>query len=229
MTRRAAIFTYISSLLISLFISLPSKAQNKTLETETVQTDSISLIHGIAVSFDLVGAIQNMVSDYGQYEAAVRLNLRDTYFPVLEVGIGSADHDDVVSQTHYKSSAPYFRIGADYNLMKDKHDLYRIYGGLRYAFSYFSYDITHPDIVDPIWGDEVPYSASDVKCNSHWAEISAGVDATIFGPLHLGWSVRYRKRISQKNGSMGNVWYVPGFGKSGSTRLGGTFNITIDI
>ena len=229
MTQRAAIFTYISSLLISLVISIPCKAQNTKLETETVQADSISLIHGFAVSVDLVGAIQRMVSDYGQYEAAIRLNLRDTYFPVLEVGIGSADHNDDVSQTRYKSSAPYFRIGADYNLMNNKHDIYRIYGGIRYAFTYFNYDLSHPDVVDPIWGDIVPYSANNVKCNYHWAEISAGVDATLFGPLHLGWSVRYRKRISHNSGSMGNVWYVPGFGISGGTRLGGTFNITIDI
>ena len=229
MTRRAAIFIFISSLLFSLTFSTPCRGQNTKDLDFGEQTDSISLIHGIAVSFDLAGAIQRMVSDYGQYEASVRLNLQDKYFPILEVGIGSADHDDVVTQIHYKSSAPYFRIGADYNLMKDKHDDYRIYGGLRYAFSYFNYDISHPDITDPTWGGKAPYSADGVKCNSHWAELSAGIDAKLFGPIHLGWSVRYRKRISQDSGIMGNVWYVPGFGKSGSTRLGGTFNITVDI
>jgi len=55
------------------------------------------------------------------------------------------------------------------------------------------------------------------------------VDVTIWGPLHLGWSVRYRNRTSSDTGEYGDCWYVPGFGKSKSTNLGGTFNITFDI
>ena len=41
----------------------------------------------------------------------------------------------------------------------------------------------------------------------------------------MGWSVRYKRRIAHKEGDIGKAWYVPGFGKQGSSRLGGTFNI----
>lgn len=228
MTRAKAIFSYISSVAISLLFSIPAHAQSTPpLPEESV--DSVPFFNGFSVSVDLAGVIQRAVSDYGQYEAALRINLRDRYFPVLEAGLGSAKHDDVVTLISYKSSAPYFRLGMDYNLLKDKHDIYRVYGGARYAFTYFSYDLAHPDITDPIWKNQAPYGAKDVKCNCHWLELSVGVDAKLWGPFHLGWSVRYRRRVFFDSGDYGSVWYVPGYGESGRTRIGGTFNLGIDI
>ncbi|WP_262502568.1 DUF6048 family protein [Hoylesella shahii] len=47
--------------------------------------------------------------------------------------------------------------------------------------------------------------------------------------MHLGWSARYRRRLTHNDGDAGNVWYVPGFGKTGTSRLGATFNIIITL
>ena len=228
MTRAKAIFSFISSVTVSLLLALPSHAQ-QPLSTEMEEGDSVPFLKGFAVSVDLVGPIQRLLGDYGQLEAALRVNLHDQYFPIVEVGIGNAKHDDVVTHISYKSTAPYFRLGMDYNLLKDKHDIYRIYGGGRYALSYFKYDISHPGVIDPIWKTEVPYGANGVKCHYHWLEFSIGVDAKIWGPFHMGWSVRYRRRLIYDSGSLGNVWYVPGYGESGKTCLGGTFNLGIDL
>lgn len=228
MTRAKAICSFISSVTVSLLLTLPLQGQ-PTPAFEVEVADSVPLLKGFAVSVDLAGPIQRLVSDYGQYEAAVRANLRDKYFPIVEAGLGSAKHDDVVTNISYKSTAPYFRLGMDYNLMKDKHDIYRIYGGGRYAFSYFKYDVAHPGLVDPVWKTDVPYGASGVKCHYHWLELSIGVDAKIWGPFHMGWSVRYRRRLIYDSGPLDNAWYVPGYGESGKTRLGGTFNIGIDL
>lgn len=228
MTRAKAIFSFISSVTVSLLLALPSHAQ-EPLPLQTESADSIPLLNGFAVSVDLVGPIQRVVGDFGQFEAAFRVNLRDRYFPIVEVGIGNAKHDDVVTLFHYKSAAPYFRLGMDYNMLKDKHDIYRIYGGGRYAFSYFKYDIAHPGVTDPIWKTEAPLVANEEKGHYHWLELSIGVDAKIWGPFHVGWSIRYRRRLIYDYGSTGNAWYVPGYGESGKTRLGGTFNVGIDL
>ena len=211
-----------------LLMPLALQAQNHKGKTLT-DRDTIPLFRGVAVSFDLVGVIQSGLGDYGQYEAAARLNLRDRYFPVVELGVGHADADDVDSGLRYKTSAPYGRVGVDFNVLRNKHDVNRVYVGGRYGYTSFKYDVDGTAVKDPVWGDDADYRIEGEKCNYHWLEGVVSVDAKIWGPLRLGWSVRYRKRLFYSDGEAGNCWYVPGYGKQGGTRLGGTFNVTIEI
>ena len=195
----------------------------------SLQKDSVPLFRGFSLSFDLVGAGQMAFSDYGQYEGALRVNLHDEWFPIVEAGLGKARHDDEVTSLYYSTSAPYFKIGVDKNLLKYKHGPNRLYGGLRYAFTSYKVDVSCPDFPDPVWQWPTGYEMKDVACRYHWLEAVIGVDAKVFGPLHLGWSVRYKRRIAHSDGEIGKTWYVPGFGIYGDTRLGGTFNVIIDI
>lgn len=205
-----------------------TKAEQEKLRMKQID-DSIPFWRGLEVKVDLVGVIQKMASSYGQYEAGIRFNLKDKYFPVVELGYGKADEDNVTTATSYKTSAPYGRIGVDFNILKNKHDIYRLYGGFRFAYTNFKFDIDHPDVIDPVWGGTTPFYGHDIKANYSWLEGVFGLDAKITGPLHLGWTVRYKRRLTHDDGSMGNVWYVPGFGKQGGTRLGGTFEIIFEI
>lgn len=219
------------SLLLLLLSLLPTgfvQAQNRK-KIVAAPADTVAFFRGVAVSADAVGLAQLAFSSYGQYEAALRVNLRDKYFPVVELGYGKADANDVTTNLSYKTSAPYGRVGIDFNLMKNKHDDYRVYAGLRYALTYYKFSVSGTDITDPVWGDAVGYEAQDVSAHYHWLEGVFGVDAKIFGPLRLGWSVRYRRRLMHDDGTVGNTWYVPGYGKQGSTRLAGTFNIIFEL
>lgn len=231
MTHRHNIYTYISRLFLSVSLLLiattGSFAQGKLLK---IEKDSIPFFKGFAISTDLVGPAMMALSDYGEVEGALRINLHDQYFPIFELGYGRANHsEDIVTGISYKTSAPYFRIGCDLNLLKNKHGLNRIYGGIRYAFTSYKVDITHATYEDPVWGWSAPVNINGAKCNQHWAEVVFGVDAYIIGPLHLGWTVRYKRRIAHQEGDVGNTWYVPGYGKAGDTRLGANFNIILDI
>ena len=229
MTHRRNISAFISSLVLSLaLVFTPTDAFARGKDDKT-KADSVALLRGFAVSVDLVGPAQLLLGDYGQYEAALHVNLKDKYFPVFEMGLGKADHTDDITNITYNTSAPYFKIGADFNLLKNKHDVYRLYAGVRYAFTSFEYDVSHPGVTDPVWGNTSAYRAKDVSCSCQWAEFLIGVDAKIWGPLHLGWSVRYRSRISYKEGDVGTSWYVPGFGRTDSSNIGGTFNVSLDI
>lgn len=226
--RPKSIYTFISILIINVLLPLRADAQ-KSLPAQIVAEDSIPLFRGIAVSVDAVGPVQLMISDYGQYEAMLKVNLKDKFFPVIELGIGRADHEDEATGIGYKTSAPYGKIGCDFNIAKNKHDIYRIFAGARYAFTSFKYDVWGPDVEDPVWGTTSPYGQTDVKGSYHWLEALVGVDAKIAGPLHLGWTVRYKTRLSEKTGEIGSPWYVPGFGKHNGSALGATFNISIEL
>lgn len=229
MMPRQNISTFISRLAISIALlsaTLSAQAQGKLF---TIEKDSVPLLNGFAVSFDAAGPVILALSDYGEYEAAVRLNLHNQYFPIVEIGYGKADHDDEVTEIHYKTQAPYFRVGCDLNLLKNKHSANRLYAGLRYAFTSYKVDISRPTFQDPVWGWDAGFSVSGDQCNQHWAEVVFGLDTRLWGPLHLGWSVRYKLRLTHKDSSVGNTWYVPGYGKAGDTRIGANFNVIIDI
>ena len=228
---RQLISTFVSRAAVSLLLLVVAlSADAQKLKFLRLDADTIPMMRGFQVSFDLFGFLQERLSDYGQYEGAFRLNLHDQWFPIVEAGIGRANHiGDEVTGIAYKTSAPYYRIGMDFNMLRKKHGPNRLYGGFRYAFTSYSVDMWRQDFPDPVWQWPTGFGVRDEKCSQHWLEGVIGIDSKIVGPLHLGWSVRYRRRIAHNDGSIGKTWYVPGFGIWGDTRLGGTFNAIIDI
>ena len=219
---------YTCLLAISLLLgALPADAQRRKAEIQ--EPDTTAFFKGFAVSADLIGPLQLLLSDYGQYEAALRINLKDRWFPVFELGLGKASHDDIVTKVSYKTSAPYGRVGLDFNLLKNKHDIYRLYGGFRYAYTNYKCDISRDDMEDPVWKTKSSFSEEGISCYQHWLEGVFGIDASIMGPFHLGWTVRYKRRLMHKEGDIGNTWYVPGFGVNDTDNLTLNFNVIIDI
>lgn len=215
--------------------SLPADSVQAQKEAEVIKKGAAAekkhkpLLSGISVSGDLVGLACRMFSSYGQYEGAIRLNLRERFFPICELGIGSCDNTDDATELHYQTTAPYIRVGCDYNILKDKDSGNRVFAGVRVAYTSFNFDVDGPDQTDPVWGNATPYSFHNQKASCTWAEIVGGLEAKIWGIFHLGWTLRCRFRASQSSPYLGEAWYIPGFGKNGSTRLGATFNVIFDI
>lgn len=223
------IYAYICILLSSLFLSQTVYASGNK-KGEEVEPDTVPLYRGLSVSVDAVGPLTKLLGDYGQYEAALRLNLKDKYFPIIELGYGIGNHEeDAITGLKAETKAPYGRIGVDYNILKNKHDIYRLYAGVRYGFTSFKTSISNNRITDPVWGGGALYQISDETCNYHWGEGVFGVDVKIVGPFHLGWSVRYRLRLSSTDTQTGAIWYVPGYGVHDTSNWGGTFNLTLEI
>lgn len=239
--------------LLPFSLLLPVTAGAQTVRTDTTAVDSkghaqddglvrgiqfdrsnlkqkpLPLFAGVAVGADVVGAVMASVSPFGQLEALCRINMKGTYFPVLEAGWGLSDHTDETTNIHYKTGAPFFRIGCDYNFARDKRSGNRILGGLRYGFSSFNYDVDGPSITDPVWGTQTPFNFTGLKGSNHWAEVVFGLEAKIWGIFHLGWTFRYRLRLSNKESAVGSPWYVPGYGRNDTHSLGGTLNLVFDV
>ena len=143
MTQRR-IYSYISrTAIISLLLLLATTATARKKPTAksktdtTVKADSIPWLRRVAVPADMMARPETILGSHGQYEAQLRVNLKDKFFPVVEVGYGTADADEVTTGLKYKTSAPYARVGMDFNIARNKHDDYRIYVGARYAMTYY--------------------------------------------------------------------------------------------
>lgn len=185
---------------------------------------------GASVSVDLANILLANITSYGQYEGVFRLNFKNKYFPLVELGLGRANHTDESTNFHYKTSSPYFRLGMDYNVKKDRSSKNRVFLGGRYGVSSFGYDLVGPDLIDPYWGTTTPFNYINLKGYAHWGELVFGLETQIWKFIHLGWSIRHRRRIYEKQSSLGRAWYIPGYGRNtSSSSWGGTFNITFDI
>lgn len=189
------------------------------------------LLDGVAVGVDLAGTTMHILgSDWMQMEAFARLNLYDKYFPIVELGYGQADHEGSELDNRCEIKAPYFRIGMDYNFIK-KHEGNRLFGGLRYGFSAYEYDLDSPvPLADPVWKTEQPFVQHDLSGNTHWAEAVFGLETRLWRFISVGWDLRLKLRVSQKNSEIGKPWYVPGMGLNDSSlNFGGSFKVVFDL
>lgn len=230
---------YISAIVISLLLITPVRAQEnaeephekteKEKEAELAKQE-IPVFMGVIVQADIVGVVMKALdADWSQMEVAARLNFKEKFFPVFELGYGESDCIGTETENTFSTKAPYFRVGMDYNFSKKWWNGNRIYAGFRYAFTSFDYDIAALDFADPVWGNDVTFNYEGLSANSHWAELVFGLETKIWGIFYLGWNVRYKFRIKHSEATVGKPYYVPGFGEYDNSCFGGTFNIIFNI
>lgn len=224
------------TLLISLLLLLPfsGSSQEKATVEETEKSGKTSMFsfNGIGVSADMFGFAYSLLDEYTSAEIAVEANFGNRFYPIAEIGLGWCDTQDETTGIKYKTTAPYYKVGLNYNFFTNKEkpdpDHY-IYGLARFAWTSFDYDVETPPITDPVWGGTASLDLEGVGGSCSWAEIGAGIKVKIFKGLHMGWSIRYKVRLSDKKGSNSNMWYIPGFGINKSTTFGGTYSIIYEI
>lgn len=246
------ILSYSISLLLSLLLSLPLQAQSagpsappvsapqrKEKKADGKEEAYYPLYNGVSVSIDMWGPGSRVLgSDFFSSEVAVDVNLKNRFFPTVELGYGSTDTWGEKG-IHYKTGAPYFRIGMDYNALYNKKHGHMILVGLRYAATSFKYDVAslavddpeyggnlgNPLLSDDIWGSSLPFNHKGMKGSMQWAEFCAGIRAHVWKNLYMGWALRFKFRLSSSPAENGDPWYVPGYGKYSGNTTGVTYTI----
>lgn len=183
---------------------------------------------GTYIGVDVFGPAMHVLgSDFFSSEISLEANLKNKYFPVIEIGYGSTDTTNDETDIHFKTSAPYFRIGAGYNMFHKKPYLPgQFVIGVRFGHHSFKYDVDAPPMSDPYWnGTTIPFAYQGVKSNASWLELVASLKTHVFSQFYLGLSVRYRSLIQVKKGENSEPWYIPGYGKNKSTNFGVTYNL----
>ena len=230
-------FIYIIAVIL---FSLPSHtySQGNVIEKEkpskyveiTEEKPKLTFFQGFSISADLFPIGQKLLSDYGGFEGCLKLNLLNTYFPAVEAGYGICDHTDGNTQILYKTSAPYLRIGADYNLLKNKFQDNILYVGARYGLSKYNFDISGPALVDPIWGVSESFSNAGISTTSQWIEIVVGAQVKIYKGFHMGWAVRYKHEVHSSANDYASTFYIPGYGTTtGASCWGASYHLTFDL
>lgn len=222
---------YIILFFSSLLLALPAtNAQHISKLKFKMESDTLPLIMGGQAFFNLAGVVLWQTSHYGEVEGGARLNMRGKWFPTVEAGLGICNKTDDQTNIRSKTTAPFIRIGGDYNFARNKTAPNRIYGGVRFAYTTYKYDLDAPTLNDPYWqGQQMPIHYSSLSSNALWGEFVFGIETRIWHHFHAGWTARYKHRIHQKENPVGNSHYIPGYGKNSDHLFTGTFNLVFDI
>ncbi len=200
--------------------------------------DTIPLFGGIYVGVEGVGLVSSLLGgDTKSAEVHADVNLKNRYFPVVEIGYSQTD---AVSDygTHYKTQAPYFRIGLNYKMKYRNTSESHLFVGARYAFTFFKYDVESLEVYDPLWGEgynpnladdywggSVSFRVRDESSHSHWMELVGGIRVQIWKRFMAGWSLRYKQRFSVGKGEYSEPAFIPGFGKTRRNTFGITYSL----
>ncbi len=246
---------YIISLLLLLAFIAPqpiqaqqrnnrqASQQQKKKREKTLPEVTYPLMNGIDVGVDVLGPVLKVFgSDFMSAEAMVDVNLYNRYFPTVEVGFGGgkAINDYDVS---IKSSAPYFRLGIDYNTFWKKAHGNLLLVGLRYGFSTGKYDVVVPDMTNPeytdgatqtnltdhIWGATSNYVHEGMSHTMHWVEFTLGLRANVAKRIKMGLMLRIKYKLKASVDKYGDPYYIPGFGRYDSNNTGITYSIIYQL
>lgn len=213
--------------LSSFFFSSPLTAQENKKIT-IIEEAPIPLYQGTYIGVDVFGLGSKFLgSSTTSSEVSIEVNLKNRFIPTVEIGYSETDATNDETNIHYKTAAPYFRIGMNYNaLFKKTHLPGYLFAGVRYAFTSFSYDVEAPPLVDPTWGNiTIPFIYEGVKTNVGWFELIGGVKTKVYKSFYMGWTLRFKARMSMTKKENTEPLYIPGFGKNGSTQWGVTYSL----
>lgn len=204
-----------------------------TLKKLEVLKEKKKIFYGFGAHLDFATPIITTLTDRAMFsaEGAVNVNLLYRYYPVFEVGFGSANK--TTGGEIYKVNAPFYRVGADFSLLKtkDKDGNFKIvesypYIGLRYGFSLMNYALTGVRIQDDYWSENQTVDFPSKPVFVGWGELVAGVRVNAYKGLTMGWAMRLSfLSHGVAEGVRSQLWYVPGFGKNNPLNF--TFNYSI--
>lgn len=183
-------------------------------------------INGFRLDVDVSPVVTTFLNkgNIFSYEAGIQMNINDKYYPVFEMGYGGAKKI-TASDINYQGDALFYRLGLDFNLMKQKETKKKLnnvflFGG-RLGFSRFNYDLTNIGFGNDYWGTPEIRHATDLTTSRLWYEIVAGVRVEIAKNVFIGWTVRSKNMLTTDQPGQYKPWYVPGFGINSDSGVWG--------
>lgn len=220
---------HISLLLAVAQVCMPLYAQRRIVEK--APTDSV-VFRGFSAHLDVASPLMGIVVNKGVVtgEAQFDVNLLNKFFPIVEIGYASAAVT-AENASVYRVSAPFWRIGLNYNFLKTKKNnvekLNRNYPfiGLRYGMGVANYSMEGIPMAEDYWLESGTMNLNGKNIYTGWIELLAGVRVDLAKGFTMGWSARVRLGLHTSLHNDSQLWYVPGFGRSGGAQF--TFNYTV--
>lgn len=174
-------------------------------------------------------AMRLLGQKYGGADVWAELSLHNRYKPVVEFGMSSCNTTPDGQNYTFKSPlAPYFKIGANYNIFYNNNPAYQLLVGVRYGFTPFKYEVSRFTVDDSYWGEQQQLSIPIQSATAGYFEFLAGVRVMIGKGISLGWNVKYHALLHESKSDFGESMYIPGYGKRQGS-ISGSFSISYTL
>ena len=80
------------------------------------------------------------------------------------------------------------------------------------GYSTFTYDITDVRYLNSYWDEVLPGEIKGERSHALWGEAGAGLHAKLYGPISLGWMIRYHGIFNYGKSDHSRPWFIPGYG-----------------
>ncbi|HET9571206.1 MAG TPA: DUF6048 family protein [Bacteroidales bacterium] len=215
-------FTYKYGLLTALLL-LSSSLMAADKKKEPVVF--IPTYQGINLGVELGKPLLGLISNDKGYSIKADVNLKNTWFPTVELGYSSYDRT-AESGTRCLASGNYFKIGVNKSLTYLGNKAQNMfYAGAHYGFTSFKYILNHLAWTDNYWGNNALTDLVDQPGVVGWLELTVGVRVNVWGPFSLGWSGQYKSTLHVSGGSYSNPAYIPGYGENLKPMAGLAFHL----
>ncbi len=188
------------------------------------------LLYAAAVGVDIWDPVMRLFGQhYGLVEFSGELNLHNRYIPVVEVGFGQSSYTpDDNNYTYKVPVTPYVRIGCNYNFIYNSNPDYMAFAGLRFGWSHFNYEVNSVHLSSDYWGESTTFNLPKQTANVTYMQVLFGIRVKVFGPVSMGWCIRYKAKLHESDAIYGRPWYIPGYG-SRNGAITGSFAITYTL
>lgn len=198
--------------ILLLGLLLPMVLSASAADKKKKATIDIPLYQGIQIGIDVLSPAKLLLSD--SYGASVKadINLKNKYFPTLEVGYANYDKTSDAG-IHFTSSGQYIKFGVNKALSSNGDRAENMFfAGAHYGFSAFSYNLDNLIYNQNYWGNSDVTSFRNEKAAVGWIELVTGVRVNVAGPISLGWTAQYKSTLHVSKGDNSIPAYIPGYG-----------------
>ena len=188
------------------------------------------LYNGVSISANFFDAIMMAAGQKrANFDVAASVSLWNWLFPVIETGVGFSNSHPDDGRTFYKMGPSwYIRAGVNYNFLYKSDPAYRLYVGIRAAFSPFGYDLPVISPGSQYYTQDGPSAMWGLHGNCWYGQVLLGLEVKIWRIIYMGWSARYSFNIKNSYSDPDYpAWYIPG--RNAASPLSATFSIGVTI
>lgn len=227
---------FIKVSVVFLYLALVQATAWAQGDSTAVEKDIRNIYKGkayraVSVHADIFSPFMGRIANknINTFEFQADINLYDKLFPTVEAGLGNISVNLAGGQG-YRASAPFVRLGMNYNLLNNATKegtprLIRSYPflGVRYGIGVVDYAMTNVKYNSDYWQGSKTHDFAAKSTYAGWIEIVGGIRVDIYRGLTMGWSVRLKTAFHAKNKTQ--LWWTPGYGFTQGAQF--AFNYTL--